>query len=64
MSTVGLWGRGGGGGGVVIEVVSSRSGVRWADIICICVIDYTSLRPVEKTSAHVRFTLKNALLQR
>ena len=50
MSTVGL--------GFVIEGVSSRSAVRWADIICICVIDYSSLRPVEKASVHVRLHLE------
>ena len=46
MSTVGL--------GFVIEVVSSRSGVWWADIICVCIIDYmyTSPRPVGKASVH------------
>ena len=50
MSTVGL--------GFVIEVVSSRSGVWWADIICICIIDYTSPRPVEKASVHVLLHLE------
>ena len=50
MPTVGL--------GFVIEVVSSRSGVWWADIICICIIDYTSPRPVEKASVHVLLYLE------
>ena len=50
MSTVGL--------GFVIEVVSSRSGVWWADIICICIIVYTSPRPVEKASVHVLLPLE------
>ena len=50
MSTVGL--------GFVIEVVSSRSGVWWADIICVCIIDYTSPRPVEKASVHVLLHLE------
>ena len=50
MSTVGL--------GFVIEVVSSRSGVWWADIICIFIIDCTSIRPVGKASVHVRLCLE------
>ena len=50
MSTVGL--------GFVIEVVSSRSGVWWADIICICIIDYTSPKPVEKAFVHVLLHLE------
>ena len=50
MSTVGL--------GFVIEVVSSRSGVWWADKNCNCTIDYTSLRPVGKASVHVGLHLE------
>ena len=50
MSTVGL--------GFVIEVVSSRSGVWWADTICICIINYSSLRPAGKACVHVRFHLE------
>ena len=53
MSTVGL--------GFVIEVVSSRSGVWWADIICICIIDYTSPRPVEKASVRVLLHLEECV---
>ena len=45
MSIVGL--------GFIIEVVSSRSGVWCADIICICIIDYTSPRPAGEDSVHV-----------
>ena len=45
MSTVAL--------GFVIKVVSSRSDVWWADIICISSIDYTCLRPAEKAYVHV-----------
>ena len=51
VSTVGL--------GFVFKVVSSgASGVWWAHIICICTIDYISLRPIEKTSVHVRLHLE------
>ena len=42
----------------VIEVASSRSGVWWADIICICILDYTSPRPVGKASVHVELHLE------
>ena len=30
----------------------------WADIICICIIDYTSLRPLRKASVHVQLHLE------
>ena len=50
MSTVGL--------GFIIEVVSSRSGVWCADIICICITDSTSPRPAGKTSMHAQFHLE------
>ena len=50
MSTMGL--------GFVIEVVSSRSSVWVKDITCICIIDYTSLRPVGKASVHVELHLE------
>ena len=50
MSTVGL--------GFVIEVVSSRSAVWRADIICICIIDYSSLRLLGKASVHVQLHLE------
>ena len=50
MSTVGL--------GFIVKVVSSRSSVWWADIICICIIDYTSPRPVGKASVHVLLHLE------
>ena len=50
MSTVGL--------GFVIEVVSSRSCVWWADVICICITDYTNHRPVGKASVHVELHLE------
>ena len=50
MSTIGL--------GFFIKVVSSRSSVWWADVICIGIIDYTSPRPVGKASVHVLLHLE------